>query len=82
MASPDRVGALLRGERHVDRLAERADDCPELVPLLRASGQQQRVELKDVAAEIRKRGTTATLRQEELLILLLDEYRSETRDVA
>lgn len=82
MGCPDRVGALLRGERHVDRLVARSGRCPELVPLLRASAHQQRVELKDVAAEIRKRGANATLRQEELLILMLDEYRSETRDVA
>ena len=41
----------------------------------------QRVELKDVAAHIRGKGPTATLKREELMVLMLDEYRSETRDL-
>ena len=38
-------------------------------------------ELKDIAARIRARGTAAVLAREELLILMLDEYRMETRDL-
>lgn len=82
MSEPDRIGALLCGGRQTERLVAQAADCPELVPLLRAPGERLRVELKDVAAEIRRKGPTARLDQAELLILMLDEYRSETRDVA
>ena len=46
---------------------------------MRAS--QERVELKDVAVRIRERGMTAVLSREDLLILMLDEYRMETRDL-
>ena len=40
-----------------------------------------RVELKDVAAHIRSKGASTTLKREELMVLMLDEYRSETRDL-
>ncbi len=79
---PDRMGALLRGARQTDALLKRTADCPELVPLLRATGASPRVELKDLAADIRRKGPTARLDQTELLILMLDEYRSDTRDAA
>ncbi|GKS59176.1 CgeB family protein [Nitrospira sp.] len=82
LSQPDRVGALLRGAREAEQLVKRAGDCPELTPLLRASQSKDRVELKDVAAEIRRKGPTAQLTQAELLILMMDEYRIETRDVA
>jgi spore maturation protein CgeB len=39
------------------------------------------VELKDVAAKIRSKGATTMLKREELMVLMLDEYRSETRDL-
>ncbi len=82
VSEPDRIGALLRGAREAERLIERTGDCPELASLLCAPASRQRVELRDVAAEIRRKGPTARLSQAELLILMLDEYRCETRDVA
>lgn len=82
MSQPDRIGGLLQGMRETGALVSRAGDCPELIPLLRAPGPQPRVELKDVAEAIRRKGPTARLEREELLILMLDEYRNETRDAA
>lgn len=78
---PDRIGSILRGERTADRLAEAASTPPELVPLLRYFPKGRRVELKDVAEQIRARGAGTTLQREELLILMLDSYRAETRDL-
>ncbi|MFO0775928.1 MAG: glycosyltransferase [Nitrospiraceae bacterium] len=82
MSQPDRIGALLQGARAPEALVSRAADCPELIPLIRASGARPRVELKDVADAIRRKGPTAKLDREELLLLMLDEYRNETRDAA
>lgn len=81
MAQPDRVGGILRGERQAGRLGDRCSDHPELLPLLRAFPATQRVELEHVAHHIRRRGPTATLSREELLVLMLDEYRVQTRDL-
>lgn len=78
---PDRIGAILRGARDAARLADRASATPELIPLLRQFPGNQRVELKDIAARIRARGVGQTLAHEELLILMLDSYRAETRDL-
>lgn len=78
---PDRIGSLLRGERNADDLAAHESTPPELIPLLRYFPKGQRVELKDVAAQIRARGVASPLQREELLILMLDSYRAETRDL-
>ena len=82
MRQPDRLGAILRGDRNADALIAHTTTPPELVPLLQQFPSTQRVELKDVAATIRKRGAGAELSREDLLILLLDSYRTETRDLA
>jgi spore maturation protein CgeB len=81
MRSPDRVGTILRGERQAGELGRRGGDHPELLPLLRQFPETQRVELEDVAEAIRRRGPTASLSREELLVLMLDEYRVQTRDL-
>ncbi|MGE3152746.1 MAG: glycosyltransferase [Nitrospiraceae bacterium] len=81
MGEPDRVGAILRGDRQAGRLAEQSRDTPELIPLLRQGPDTERVELRDLAARIKAKGATATLGREELLILLLDEHRSDMRDL-
>ena len=81
ISQPDRVGAILQGERQAGALLERSESVPELIPVLAQFATQERVELKDVAARIRARGTSAVLAREELLILMLDEYRMETRDL-
>ena len=81
VSQPDRVGAILQGERRAATLMGRSDAAPELVPVLAQFGSQERVELKDVALRIRKRGVSAMLSREDLLILMLDEYRMETRDL-
>ncbi len=78
---PDRIGALLRGDRDAGTLAARAASVPELSKLLRQFPPGQRVELKDVAAGIRATGSGRELKREELLVLLLDSYRAETRDL-
>jgi spore maturation protein CgeB len=81
LSQPDRVGSVLRGDRQQEALLKRcAEDAP-LESLLKALPAGQRVELKDVAAQIRSKGATATLKREELMVLMLDEYRSETRDL-
>ncbi|BCA54775.1 hypothetical protein W02_19150 [Nitrospira sp. KM1] len=77
---PDRIGAILRGDRDADRMANEASS-PELVALLRRFPAGRRVELKDVAAEIRSRGAGHSLGREEMLILMMDSYRAETRDL-
>ncbi|MGH7233253.1 MAG: CgeB family protein [Nitrospiraceae bacterium] len=81
MTQPDRVGTVLRGERTAGFLAQHSSDRPALSSILTQFPSDQRVELKDVAARIRARGTGAKLQLEELLLLLLDEYRMESRDL-
>jgi spore maturation protein CgeB len=78
---PDRIGTLLRGDRDAGTLADRAASVPELSKLLRQFPPGQRVELKDVADRIRATGAGRELKREELLVLLLDSYRAETRDL-
>lgn len=81
LSHPDRVGAVLRGDRQQETLLSRcADDLP-LESLIKRCPAGQRVELKDVAARIRAKGPSASLKREELMVLMLDEYRSETRDL-
>jgi spore maturation protein CgeB len=81
LRQPDRVGEILRGDRSADHLKQQASASPELVKLLNRFSPDQRVELKDVAADIRARGAGRELAREELLVLLLDSYRVETRDL-
>lgn len=81
VSHPDRIGAMLQGERQAGALMGRSASVPELIPVLAQFAAEDRVELKDVAARIRARGTAAVLAREELLILMLDEYRMETRDL-
>lgn len=81
MHQPDRIGAMVRGDRNADVLAQRPDSPPELTALLRRFPPGQRVELKDVAAQIKAKGAGRELAREELLILMLDSYRAETRDL-
>jgi spore maturation protein CgeB len=81
MAQPDRVGTILKGGREAAQLSRRCVDHPELIPLLKNFPVTQRVELEQVAQRIRQRGPTATLSREELLVLMLDEYRAQTRDL-
>ncbi|MEJ2230159.1 MAG: glycosyltransferase [Nitrospirales bacterium] len=80
MACPDRLGAILQGERHAGSLMSRSGACPELVPMLKQFSQNDRVEIVDLAKSIRKKGPEAKLNREELLILMIDEYRQEKRD--
>ncbi len=81
LRQPDRIGAILRGDRNAGSLAARAESAPEFSAMLRQFPPGQRVELKDVAAGIRANGAGRALEREELLILLLDSYRTETRDL-
>lgn len=81
LREPDRLGSILRGERNADALAAQTTTPSELTPLLREFPSDQRVELKDLAARIRSRGAGAELSREDLLILMLDSYRTETRDL-
>lgn len=81
VSQPDRIGAMLQGERQAGALLGRSAPVPELIPVLTQFATQERVELKDVAARIRARRMPAVLAREELLILMLDEYRMETRDL-
>ncbi len=80
LASPDRLGPILQGERQAEALLARSQDSPELRPLLKAFPNTDRVELVDMANAIRQKGPDSTLSREELLILMMDEYRKETRD--
>lgn len=80
MASPDRLGAILQGDRHAESLVARSGKTPELIPMLKQFPQTDRVELVDVAKSIRNKGPEARLNREELLILMMDEYRQEKRD--
>jgi spore maturation protein CgeB len=81
MSRPDRVSPILRGERHAGRLADRCEDLPPLRSLMREFPSDQRVELRDLAAKIRAKPPNSILAREELLVLMLDEYRSEMRDI-
>ena len=81
VSHPDRVGAVLRGDRRQAALVRRSGDLPELQRLLAGFAPGERVELKDLAAGIRAKGPGASLKPEELMVLMLDEYRSETRDL-
>jgi spore maturation protein CgeB len=82
VGEPDRIGRLLTNDRQATKLKTAGGTSPVLARLLGEFPATQRVELKDVAARIRQRGATATLDREELLLLMLDEYRSEVRDLA
>ncbi len=81
VAQPDRIGAVLRGGRLAGSLSARLAPDHALVSCLRAFPSGQRVELKELAAHIRGRGPGSPLSREELLVLLMDEYRKETRDL-
>jgi spore maturation protein CgeB len=81
MRQPDRIGSILRGDRSTTVLKERAATMPELIPLLSKFPPGQRVELKDLAADIRMRAPGRQLAREELLVLMLDSYRAEQRDL-
>jgi spore maturation protein CgeB len=80
MESPDRLGAILQGDRHAESLVARSGKTPELIPMLKQFSPTDRVELVDVAKSIRNKGPEARLNREELLILMMDEYRQEKRD--
>lgn len=81
MREPDRLGSILRGDRTAEALAAQTTTPPELAPMLRQFAPDQRVELKDLAARIKARGAGAELSREDLLILMLESYRTETRDL-
>ncbi len=81
VSQPDRVGAVLRGDRQQEALLTRCANDPPLEALLKKCPAGQRIELKDLAARVRAKGPSATLKREELMVLMLDEYRSETRDL-
>lgn len=81
MQQPDRIGSILRGERSAAELRQRTDSATELGPLLSRFPSGQRVELKDLAVDIRARASGRELSREELLVLMLDSYRAETRDL-
>ena len=82
VASPDRIGPILRGDRQAEALAvAAADSFPSLASTLRTFPPTQRVELKQLAAQIRSRGPIGSLSREDLMVLMLDEYRSETKDL-
>ena len=82
VTSPDRIGSILRGDRQAEALAvAAAESFPSVASALRTFPPTQRVELKQLAAQIRSRGPTGTLSREDLMLLMLDEYRSETKDL-
>ncbi len=82
VSSPDRIGSILRGDRQADALATAATESfPSLASTLRTFPSDQRVELKQLAAQIRSRGPMGVLSKEDLMVLMLDEYRSETKDL-
>ena len=78
---PDRIGSILRGERSATKLTSRTEWATGLSRLLSRFPPDQRVELKDLAADIRARAPGRELNREELLVLMLDSYRAETRDL-
>ncbi len=82
VTSPDRIGSILRGDRQAAALAVAADESfSSVASTLRTFPSAQRVELKQLAAQIRSRGPMSTLSREDLMVLMLDEYRSETKDL-
>jgi spore maturation protein CgeB len=81
VSQPDRVGSILRGDRQAASLIARGTAPSEVLTVLQQFPKSQRTELKDVAARIRARGTASPLSRDEILILMLDEYRMETRDM-
>jgi spore maturation protein CgeB len=81
MHQPDRIGAIMRGDRNAEALAQRVDASSELAVLLRRFPSDQRVELQHLAARIKAKGAGHELAREELLVLMLDSYRAETRDL-
>jgi spore maturation protein CgeB len=82
VASPDRIGSILRGTRQAEVLASAATESfPAIAAALLTFPPTQRVEVKQLAAHIRSRGPTGTLSREDLMVLMLDEYRSETKDL-
>lgn len=82
VASPDRIGPILRGDRQAESLAvAAADSFPSVATALRTFPSTQRVELKQLAAQIRSRSPMGVLSREDLMLLMLDEYRSETKDL-
>jgi spore maturation protein CgeB len=82
VANPDRIGSILRGSRQAEVLASTATPSfPTIAATLRAFPPTERVELKQLAAQIRSRGPMGTLSREDLMVLMLDEYRSETKDL-
>ena len=81
MHQPDRIGAIMRGDRNADALTQRVDAPSELAAFLRRFPPGQRVELKDVAGQIKAKGGGHELAPEEMLVLMLDSYRAETRDL-
>ncbi len=81
LSHPDRVGAVLRGDRQQETVLSRCAGDPPLESLINSCPTGQRVELKDIAARIRAKGPSIPLKREELMVLMLDEYRSEMRDL-
>lgn len=81
MSRPDRVGPILSGARQAGSLTARCDDIPVLGALMQGFPPDHRVELKDVAGRIRSKAVHTPLAREELLVLMLDEYRSEMRNI-
>ncbi|RMH36207.1 MAG: hypothetical protein D6690_07055 [Nitrospirae bacterium] len=79
--TPDRIGEILRGGRSPQALMAKSAVTPELQPLFQACSGLPRVELEDLAEAIKRKGPTAQLSREELLILMMDAYRQETRDL-
>ncbi len=80
LASPDRIGSILQGDRQAEALLARSQDCPELQTLLKTFPKTDRIELVDLANAIRQKNPESQLNREELLILMMDEYRQEKRD--
>ncbi len=80
LACPDRIGSILQGDRQAEALLARSQDCPELQTLLKTFPKTDRVELVDLANAIRQKNPETQLKREELLILMMDEYRQEKRD--
>lgn len=80
LACPDRIGAILQGDRQAEALLARSQDGPELQNLLKTFPKTERVELVDLANAIRQKPPETQLNREELLILMMDEYRQEKRD--
>ncbi len=80
LASPDRIGSILQGERQAEALLARSSDGTEIQSILKCFPKTDRVELEDVAQIVRQKGPEAKLSREELLILMMDEYRQEKRD--